>query len=40
MHHKSSKSYSGDREQDSYLIRNVLHLSGIITLGNLKSNID
>ena len=26
--------------QDSYLTRNLSHLSGIITLGNLKSNID
>ena len=26
--------------QDSYLTRNVSHLSGIITLGNLKLNID
>jgi len=25
---------------DSYLTRNVSHLSGIITLGNLKLNID
>jgi len=26
--------------QDSYLTRNVSHLSGIITLGNLKLNIE
>jgi len=45
--YKSSECYSGDRAslynellQDSYLTRNVSHLSGIITLGNLKSNID
>jgi len=49
MHYddKSSKFYSGDRAslynellQDSYLTRNVSHLSGIITLGKLKLNID
>ena len=45
--YKSSKSYSRDNLslynnllQDSYFTRNVLHLSGIITLGNLKSNTD
>jgi len=45
--YKSSKCYSGDRAslynellQDSYLTRNVSHLSEIITLGNLKLNID
>jgi len=45
--YRSSECYSGDRAslynellQDSYLTRNVSHLSGIITLGNLKSNID
>jgi len=42
---QNSKSYSGDRAslygkllQDSYFMRNVLHISAIITLGNLKSN--
>jgi len=45
--YKSSKSYSRDNLslynnllQDSYFTGNVLHLSGIITLGNLKSNTD
>jgi len=45
--YKSSKSYSRDKVslysnllQDSYFTGNVLHLSGIITLGNLKSNTD
>jgi len=45
MHYdyESSKCYGGDRASlynDSYLTRNVSHLSGIITLGNLKLNID
>ena len=44
--YKSSKCYSGDWAslynellQDSYLARNVSHLSKIITLGDLKLNI-
>jgi len=44
--YKSSKCYSGDRAslynellQDSYLARNVSHLSKIITLGDLKLKI-
>ena len=48
QYYKSSKCYSEDRAslyrlnefKDSYLTRNVSHISGIITLGNLKLNTD
>jgi len=40
-------NFTGEQEklynrllQDSYFVRNILGLSGIITLGNLKPNID